>query len=280
MILALLGMYPAHAWETFEGALEYYQAREYGAAFRRFEELANRGDRRAQFITGLMLLEGRGVPVDRVRGYSWVQIAAQGHFATYGLSRENYAAESLLLHARSLSGPELIRAERDAQQFIRAKDAEGAELTATARRVLLGEVPVMGDQVLTGCAIDRSIRGCGNRDAAQAPRPSCTGVLPAVDSAPTRLDGSAGMTAPRYPLSARRISWEGTVIGLAHFDWTGYVCKVTLVVGSGSAAIDGAALEAMRTWHLKPATAGGEPVEAFSDAAATFGIEEYELDLD
>lgn len=73
-------------------------------AFERFEQLGNRGDRRAQYIAGLMLIEGNGVPVDRVRGDSWLQISAQGYYGAYGLSRENYAEKSVLSHGNTLSG--------------------------------------------------------------------------------------------------------------------------------------------------------------------------------
>jgi protein TonB len=104
--------------------------------------------------------------------------------------------------------------------------------------------------------------------------------LPSADSPPTGNDESARITAPDYPVSARKSSAEGIVVALAHIDWTGYVCRITMTVGSGVPAIDRAALDAMRTWRLKPALAGGQPVEALYDVSMGFGIKDYKLNLD
>src|SRR5262245_59288884 len=84
----LLGPAPARALATFEDALVLYQRGSHAVAYPAFEELANRGDQRAQFILGLMLMDGDGVAADRVRRYSWLQIAAQGYYGAYGNSRE------------------------------------------------------------------------------------------------------------------------------------------------------------------------------------------------
>jgi len=104
--------------------------------------------------------------------------------------------------------------------------------------------------------------------------------MPPADSPPTGIDDSARITAPDYPISARKSSAEGIVVALAHIDWTGYVCRITMTVGTGFPAIDRASLDAMRTWRLKPAFAGGQPAEALYDVSMTFGITDYKLDVD
>ena len=93
------------------------------------------------------------------------------------------------------------------------------------------------------------------------------------------MDESARITAPAYPMGARKVAWEGIVVALVHVDWTGYVCRVALTLGSDFPIIDEAALDALRTWRLKPALAGGEPIEALFDTSLTFGISDYKLQM-
>jgi TonB family protein len=273
-----LGSEPSHARETFEEALIWFQ-RGNNEAFERFGRLAKRGDRRAQYLAGLMLIEGNGVPVDRVRGYSWLQISAQGYPGSYGESRENYAEQAVLSRGSALSGQELIQAEKATQAFLLEKFTAIEALKAQGRRELLGEVWVDDDRMISGCALDRTSRGCSKAPDAAPTRPSCVGTIPETDSRPTADDVSARIVRPDYPWSAAKIAWEGVVIGLAHVDWTGEVCRVTMLMGSGLPAIDKAALEALSKWRLKPAVAGGEPAESLYDVSLGFGIKEYNLQM-
>jgi hypothetical protein len=107
-LAGLLVTAPAGAAETFRAAMKWYQQGHEARAFETFEALAHRGDRRAQYMAGLMLIEGNGVAVDRVRGYSWLQISAQGYYGAFGRSTENLAAQSVLSHGDTLTGSELM----------------------------------------------------------------------------------------------------------------------------------------------------------------------------
>ena len=57
---------------------------------------------------------------------------------------------------------------------------------------------------------------------------------------------------------------------LAHVDRSGYVCRVTLVNGSGIGEVDHAVLNAVRFWRLAPAQSGGEPVESLFRGGVEF----------
>jgi TonB family protein len=255
--------------------MKWYQQGHEARAFETFEALAHRGDRRAQYMAGLMLIEGNGVAVDRVRGYSWLQISAQGYYGAFGRSTENLAAQSVLSHGDTLTGSELIRAEQATQAFLQEKAAAAEALKVKGRRQLMGEPSEDAGKVVTGCAVDRTLNDCPSNPP---PRPSCTGNLPEPDINPTGNDESARITRPEYPLAARQLGWEGTMVGLAHVDWTGYVCRVAMLIGTGFPEVDDATLESVRRWRLKPAMAGGVPVEGLYDVAVT--LEEYKLDLE
>jgi TonB family protein len=65
---------------------------------------------------------------------------------------------------------------------------------------------------------------------------------------------------------------------LAHIDRSGYVCRVTLVQGSGVADIDDETLKAVRRWRFTPGMRGGEPVEALYQFAVTFRLDGMDFD--
>jgi TonB family protein len=58
-----------------------------------------------------------------------------------------------------------------------------------------------------------------------------------------------------------------------HVDRSGYVCRVTVVQGSGVEGIDDATLKAVRRWRLTPGMRNGEPVEAIHVFTVRFRIE-------
>lgn len=78
---------------------------------------------------------------------------------------------------------------------------------------------------------------------------------------------------PRYPLSARRNGEEGTVLLRVLVTPEGRPGKVELERSSGSAVLDGAALEAVEHWRFVPARRGSEPVEAWVRVPLVFRLE-------
>lgn len=65
---------------------------------------------------------------------------------------------------------------------------------------------------------------------------------------------------PNYPQSAISRGWEGTVLLRVHLSPDGSVTKVEVIDSSGFAVLDGAAVNAVKTWAATPATCGGKPV--------------------
>ncbi len=66
----------APAWADYtEGAIAYI-AGNYETAVREFRPLADQGDTNAQFMLGLMYVEGRGVPQDYAEALKWYRLAA------------------------------------------------------------------------------------------------------------------------------------------------------------------------------------------------------------
>ena len=65
---------------------------------------------------------------------------------------------------------------------------------------------------------------------------------------------------PAYPALSRRRGEKGTVVLRVHVSRQGAAEEVQARTSSGSAALDEAALEAVRQWRFVPARQGGEPV--------------------
>ena len=69
--------------------------------------------------------------------------------------------------------------------------------------------------------------------------------------------------APRYPVSARRRGEQGTVTLKVLVTREGSPSSVSIEKTSGSAALDQAAVEAVKSWRFAPARQGEQPVEAW-----------------
>jgi protein TonB len=80
-------------------------------------------------------------------------------------------------------------------------------------------------------------------------------------------------TPPRYPLIARRNGVEGTVRLKVFVTREGRPADVQLDQSSGSAALDTAALDAVKTWQFVPARRGQEPIESWVVVPVVFRLE-------
>lgn len=78
---------------------------------------------------------------------------------------------------------------------------------------------------------------------------------------------------PRYPLTARRNGDEGTVMLRVLVTTEGAAARVELDRTSGSASLDGAALEAVRNWRFVPARRGSQNVEDWVRVPVVFRLE-------
>lgn len=78
---------------------------------------------------------------------------------------------------------------------------------------------------------------------------------------------------PRYPLSARRRGEQGTVVIKVLVTREGTAGSVSVDKGSGSTALDQAALETVRTWRFTPARRGEEAIESSVLVPVVFRLE-------
>ena len=77
-VLALAGLAAATpALADYNSGITAYENRDYAAAQRELQPLADRGDPRAQRLMGLMYRDGLGVRKDLIRAYMWFDLAAQ-----------------------------------------------------------------------------------------------------------------------------------------------------------------------------------------------------------
>lgn len=79
--------------------------------------------------------------------------------------------------------------------------------------------------------------------------------------------------APRYPVTARRNGEQGTVTLKVLVTREGFASSVSVEKTSGSAALDQAAADAVRSWRFAPARQGAQPVEAWVLVPIVFKLE-------
>jgi protein TonB len=79
--------------------------------------------------------------------------------------------------------------------------------------------------------------------------------------------------APSYPLRARRDGVEGTVVLRVLVTAAGAAGRVELDASSGSAALDRAAEDAVRSWRFVPARRGDTAVDAWVVVPVVFHLE-------
>ena len=78
---------------------------------------------------------------------------------------------------------------------------------------------------------------------------------------------------PRYPPAARRNNEEGTVVLRVLVTTDGMVSRTELDRSSGSAMLDGAALEAVSSWRFVPARRGTQNIEDWVRVLVVFRLE-------
>lgn len=151
-----------------------------------------------------------------------------------------------------------------------AVPGETASLPAPNRPARAGEprpaarAPV-GDAVASLPAAAAS----SGADAGSGAARVSTGVSDLADMDAVPLPGNA---APPYPLVARRAQREGRALVRVLVARDGSGSDVRLAESSGTAALDMAALEAVRTWRFSPARRAGEATEDVILVPVTFRL--------
>ena len=87
--------------------------------------------------------------------------------------------------------------------------------------------------------------------------------------APTEL-AAIDTPPPAYPAEAECNSDGGTTVLRVTIEKDGVPARVSQVQGSGNAALDKAALEAVQTWQFRAATRNGKPVSHTINVPVTF----------
>ncbi len=95
--LVLFGLGAAPARADFDEGRSAYQGGDYGAAFREFKNLAEKGVAEARFVLGSMYKNGQGVRQDQAEAVRWLTLAAkQGvAMAQYSLARQYLSGQGV-----------------------------------------------------------------------------------------------------------------------------------------------------------------------------------------
>ena len=109
-----------------------------------------------------------------------------------------------------------------------------------------------------------------------APGPT-TVTQPSSDATTAEGDSEAQVTEhnqPDYPIESLNAHEEGEVRMQVALDALGNVEDVRIASSSGSRRLDRAAMEAVRSWHFRPARRAGEAVSSMIDVPVDFRIDE------
>ena len=160
---------------------------------------------------------------------------------------------------RKVSAPEKSRVTADAQPVL--------ALPAPARETEALPPPAAPSNVeVTAPATDTKPNVAATAPAG-LPRETA-GTTPAIFNAAYLRN-----TPPRYPLIARRNGVEGTVRLKVFVTREGRPADVQLDQSSGSAALDTAARDAVKTWQFVPARRGQDAIESWVVVPVVFKLE-------
>lgn len=256
---------------TFGGAADNYEQGFTKEAIRDIGQLAEAGDTRAQYYYGVELIKGVSVAQDLVRGYAWVETAADCG-ATCSSSEVSVQAQDARLRLqRYLDGQQLLQAERIAEAYLEPKRTRHEQAARDVEQALLGKSVTSGAVLHAGCAA-RSLEGCDVAPYRERGRTSCTGIVARPDRLAANRGPQVQIRPPRYPAAARKELAEGRVVIGAHIDYTGFVCNAAIVRSSGNAAIDQAALDSLVTWRFQPAVLQSQAVDSLFNMTLDFSF--------
>lgn len=126
---------------------------------------------------------------------------------------------------------------------------------------------------------EMSVPAAAAEPAAPAPSPAPSApVAPPQPPAPPPIVPSQfsanylNNPAPAYPNGARRMGEEGRVLLRVHVSAEGRPIEVQLSRSSGSAALDEAAIAAVRNWRFTPARQGDTPVADWNIVPVDFKL--------
>jgi TonB family protein len=112
-------------------------------------------------------------------------------------------------------------------------------------------------------------------EAAANPAASAPLVIKASKGRPVKISSADGLlvkkVAPEYPLDAKIVRLEGTVVLRTVIDKTGEVSSVFAL--SGPPLLESAAVEAVKQWQYRPFLMNGQPVEVETTVEVVFALD-------
>ena len=287
---------PAADSVWFGKAVELYEDHKPGAV-PVAEKLAAMGDARAQYMLGVLWMQGKLVPQDKVKGYAWLQVAAKGHDGqTFTRHTQDAAKAAVLSLQEFMTGSEAIKADQLTDQIIKEANAAwsasvrrvvssraGTEVTALdpiayagPAKVNVADAEKDGPRVVYGCAGTQTKEAyCPSQ--ASLPTPRCTGDVVSLDGAWGKDNKS--ILKPRrnkdFPVMAHHNGIDGSTTMLLHLDRSGWVCLVEVIRSTGFEDMDSTMMRYIGQQRYEPALHDGKPVEALAVVSGTF-----DLDLD
>ena len=136
-------------------------------------------------------------------------------------------------------------------------------------------VPAPAPAVSTGANPPESRLPEPRPEAGGQPRPPAASMT-AMSKAPAVVTDASPLyrvnPPPRYPTSARRRGYQGTVLIEVLVGDTGRVIDLRLAQSSGHGVLDNAALEAVRTWRFIPGSRDERPVDMWVRVPVRFEL--------
>ncbi|WP_419902716.1 peptidoglycan-binding protein [Kiloniella sp.] len=122
---------------SFDEAMEAFENRNYASAYRDFTNIANTGNRDAQFMLGYVYSKGYGTPQDYVEAHKWFNLAASQGDREARRARDNLTK---FMSAQQISRAQQLASEWQPAHEQKAEEIEQAEVE-TSEPVILWSDP-------------------------------------------------------------------------------------------------------------------------------------------
>jgi len=128
------------AYADFRTGIDAYKNKDYRAALREFQPLADQGDADAQFMLGHMYASGKGVPQDYIKAHLWFNLAAAQGNERASSSRDKIAR---FMTAQQIAEAQNLAREwqsKETSEKQAGKDTKVSEGGAPTGAVLISEI--------------------------------------------------------------------------------------------------------------------------------------------
>ncbi|MDD2720851.1 MAG: energy transducer TonB [Gallionella sp.] len=112
---------------------------------------------------------------------------------------------------------------------------------------------------------------------AQVPVAPHVSETPIVETAPDYKAGYLNNSRPHYPMAARKMNWEGTVILNVEVLALGRCGELNVFKSSGREVLDNAAMQTVKNWRFIPARHGDQAITKWFKVPIQFSLEDNEV---